>query len=208
MTHPRSSLAIALQDYRGPRPGVALSIAAVALIAAMGLGVVHVIALGRAAARLTESQQTIRALHRYTAALEVWRQMAAGQLEFVAQRRLRDSLAVGLRTELAGLRSSLTDSTDRALVGQVLDDLLRPGDESAVFELGTSGREAMILLVSRQERALFEAASASQRGRVLGAILIALTVIAAGVLIIPMSWVYVRFKRGIPGDVRAVGRSA
>jgi hypothetical protein len=30
------------------------------------------------------------------------------------------------------------------------------------------------------------------------ALLIGLTVIAAGVLIIPMSWVYVRYKRGIP----------
>jgi hypothetical protein len=79
----------------------------------------------------------------------------------------------------------------------VLDDLQRPR-EPAAFELGVSGREAMILLVSRQETALFEAAAASQRARLLGGALIALTVIAAGVLIIPMSWVYVRFKRGMP----------
>lgn len=197
MTQPRSSLALALQDYRGPRPGVALTIAAVALIAAMVLGMVHVIGLGRATARLTESQQTIRALHRYNAALEVWRQMAADRLEFAAQRRLRDSLAVALRTEMTDLRASMSDSTDRTLVTQVLDDLQRPGDTTA-FELGARGREAMILLVSRQERSLFEVAAASQRGRLLGGILIGLTVIAAGVLIIPMSWVYVRFKRGIP----------
>jgi hypothetical protein len=197
MTQPRSSLAIALQDYRGPRPGVALTIAAVALIGAMVLGVVHVIGLGRATSRLTESQQTIRALHRYNAALEVWRQMAADRLEFAAQRRLRDSLAVALRTELNDLRASMSDSTDRTLVSQVLDDLQRPTDSTS-FGLGASGREAMILLVSRQERSLFEAAAASQRGRLFGGILIALTVVAAGVLIIPMSWVYVRFKRGIP----------
>ena len=30
------------------------------------------------------------------------------------------------------------------------------------------------------------------------AVLIALTIVAAGVLIIPMSWVYVRYKRGVP----------
>jgi hypothetical protein len=197
MTQPRSSLALALQDYRGPRPGVALTIAAVALLAAMVLGAVHVVGLGRAATRLRESQQSIRALHRYNAALEVWRQMAVDQLEFTAQRRLRDSLAVALRAELTDLRSSMRDSTDRALVSQVLDDLQRP-KEPAAFELGVPGREAMILLVSRQEAALFEAAAASQRARLLGGALIALTVVAAGVLIIPMSWVYVRFKRGIP----------
>ena len=197
MTQPRSSLALALQDYRGPRPGVALTIAAVALLAAMVLGVVHVVGLGRAAARLRESQQSIRALHRYNAALEVWRQMAVGQLEFAAQQRLRDSLAIALRTDLNDLRASMVDSTDRALVSQVLDDLQRP-KEPAAFELGVSGREAMILLVSRQEAALFEAATASQRARLLGGALIALTVIAAGILIIPMSWMYVRFKRGIP----------
>jgi hypothetical protein len=179
---------------------VALTIAAVALLAAMVLGVVHVVGLGRAAARLQESQQTIRALHRYNAALEVWRQMAVDRLEFTAQQRLRDSLAVALRTELNDLRASMRDSTDRALVSQVLDDLQRPR-EPAAFELGVSGREAMILLVSRQEAALFEAAAASQRARLVGGALIALTVIAAGVLIIPMSWVYVRFKRGIPPGI-------
>jgi hypothetical protein len=166
----------------------------------MVLGVVHVVGLGRAATRLRESQQTIRALHRYNAALEVWRQMAVDQLEFAAQQRLRDSLAVALRAELADLRASMTDSTDRALVSRVLDDLQRPR-EPATFELGVSGREAMILLVSRQETALFDAAAASQRARLLGGGLIALTVVAAGVLIIPMSWVYVRFKRGIPPGV-------
>jgi hypothetical protein len=196
MTQPRSSLALALQDYRGPRPGVALTIAAVALVAAILLGAVHVIGLGRTTARLTQSQQTIRALHRYNAALEVWRQMASERLEFAAQRRLRDSLAVALRLELAELRASMSDSTDRALVSQALGDLQRP--DSATFQLGAAGREAMILLVARQERALFDAAAASQRGRLLGGALIALTVVAAGVLIIPMSWVYVRFKRGIP----------
>lgn len=197
MTQPRSSLAIALQDYRGPRPGVALTIAAVALIAATGLGVVHVVGLGRAATQLRESQQTIRALHRYNVTLEVWRQMAVGQAEFAAQRRLRDSLAVALRTELTGLRATMTDSTDRALVTQVLDDLQRPR-EPISLELGVAGREAMILLVSRQETALFDAAAASQRARVFGGVLIALTIIAAGVLIVPMSWVYLRFKRGVP----------
>lgn len=197
MTQPRSSLAVALQDYRGPRPGVALTVAAVALGAAMVLGIVHLVGLGRSAARLTESQQTIRALHRYNAALEVWRQMAVSRLEFAAQQRLRDSLAVALRTELADLRASMTDSTDRALVSAVLDDLQRPR-EPVSLELGVAGREAMILLVSRQETALFEAAAASQQARVFGGALLALAVVAAGVLIVPMSWVYVRFKRGTP----------
>lgn len=197
MTQPRSSLAIALQDWKGPRPGIALTIAAVALIAAIVVGALHVLALGRSASQLSESQQTARTLNRYTAALEVWRQMAAGEVEFAAQERLRDSIGSSLRSELAGLRDALTDSTDKDLVLQVMQDLRRPA-EGETIEIGRAGREAMILLSARQDSALFEAAAQSQRSQYLGGILIGLTIIAAGVLIIPMSWMYVRYKAGVP----------
>jgi hypothetical protein len=197
MTQPRSSLAIALQDYKGPRPGIALTIAAVALLAAIVVGVWHLIALGGAAAQLRETQQTIRTLNRYNAALEVWRQMASEQQEFAAQERLRDSLGTALRTELAQMQAAMVDSTDRALVGEILGDLQRPEHEGRI-ELGSAGREAMIVLTARQESTLLAAVAGSQRARIVGAVIIALAVLAAGVLIIPMSWLYVRYKQGVP----------
>lgn len=197
MPQPRSSLAMALQDYRGPRPGIALTIAAVALVIAMVVGVFHLLGLGRAAVVLADTQRTIQTLNRYNARLEVWRQMAAGQLEFEAQRRLRDSLAYTLRADLGQLRESLVDSVDRALVGDILADL----DAAATatqLDLGVAGREAIMVLTARQDSTLLQAAADSQRARVVGAVLIALTVLAAVVLIVPISWAYVRFKRGIP----------
>lgn len=197
MTQPRSSLAIALQDYKGIRPGIALTIAAIALIAAIVVGALHILALGRSAAQITEGQQTVRTLNRYNAALEVWRQMAAGEVEFAAQARLRDSIGDALRTELAALRETLADDTDKNLALQIMQDLRQPAEGEGV-DLGTSGREAMILLSARQDSALFEAAVQSQRSQIMGGVLIALTILAAGILIVPMSWMYVRYKAGVP----------
>jgi hypothetical protein len=196
---PRSSLAMALQDYRGPRPGIALTIAAVALLIALVVGVFHLVGLGRSAALLADSQRAIQSLNKYNATLEVWRQMATEDLRFEAQRELRDSLALALRTDLSQVQEELTDSTDRALVGTILADL-DVSPETPQLQLGVAGREAIIVLTARQDSALLEAASTSQRSRVVGAILIALTVVAAAVLIVPMSWAYVQFKRGmLPG---------
>jgi hypothetical protein len=56
----------------------------------------------------------------------------------------------------------------------------------------------MIVLTTRQGSTLLAAAAGSQRARVAGVVFMALSVIAAGVLIIPMSWRYVRYKRGVP----------
>ncbi|HEX9729187.1 MAG TPA: hypothetical protein VGA37_11840 [Gemmatimonadales bacterium] len=197
MTQPRSSLAIALQDYKGIRPGVALTIAAVALIAAILVGLLHVVGLGRAASQVREGQHMVRTLNRYTAALEVWRQMATGEIEFEAQRTLRDSIGEALRGELAALRDGLADSTDKSLVLTVMQDLRRPTG-SDLLDLGVAGREAMIVLASRRDSALFEAAEQSQRAQIVGGVLIALTILAAGILIVPISWVYVRYKAGVP----------
>lgn len=197
---PRSSLAMALQDYRGPRPGIALTIAAAALLVALVVGVFHLMGLGRSAAILADSQRTIQSLNRYNAVLEVWRQMATEDLQFEQQRQLRDSLAYTLRTDLEGVRQALTDSTDRALVSTILADL-DVSPETPQLRLGVAGREAIIVLTARQDSALLTAASESQRSRVVGAVLIALTVVAAAVLIVPMSWAYVRFKRGMPPGV-------
>lgn len=195
MTQPRSSLAIALQDYRGPRPGIALTIAAVALMAAIVVGALHIVNLGRARAQIEEARQTIRTLHLYDATIEVWRQMAADTaMQFDAQRAFRDSVALELRRNLDGLRSELSDPEDRNLVDQIYASL-EPG---ADLDPATAGREPMILLRGRMDSALLDVVAHSQRSQVFAALLIALTVLAAGVLIIPMSWVYVRYKRGVP----------
>jgi hypothetical protein len=188
---------MALQDYRGPRPGIALTLAAAALLLALVVGVFHLIGLGRSASMLAESQRAIQTLNRYNATLEVWRQMATDTLEFEAQRRLRDSLAYALRTDLDRTRQELTDSTDRALVSTILADL-DASAETPQLQLGVAGREAIIVLTARQDSVLLTAAADSQRSRIVGAVLIALTVVAAAVLIVPMSWAYVQFKRGVP----------
>lgn len=195
MTQPRSSLAIALQDYRGPRPGIALTVAALALLAAIVVGAIHIVNLGVARAEIEDARRTIETLHRYDAALEVWRQMAADSaVQFEAQRRLRDSLALELRRDLEGLRSELNDPAERALVDRIYNSL----EPATALEPGSAGREAMILLRGRMDATLLAVVEDSQRAQVLAAVLIALTVLAAGVLIIPMSWVYVRYKQGIP----------
>lgn len=195
MTQPRSSLAIALQDYRGPRPGIALTIAAVALLAAIVVGVVHLVTLGNARNDVQEAQQVIETLHRHDAAIEVWRQMTADTaLEFVAQRQLRDSIAQELRADLGALRTRLSDPDDRQLVDRLYQSL-QPG---AALDPATAGREAMILLRGRMDDALLDVVAKNQRSQIFAALLMGLTVLAAGILIIPMSWVYVRYKRGIP----------
>lgn len=205
MSSPRSSLAIALgQYYTGPvRPGVALTIAAVALLAAMVVGVFHVVTLGQSGLAISSGQRTMRTLNRYNAALEVWRQMASlpeREMQFPAQVALRDSIAAGLRSELTELQATVPDSTDQRLIGQVLGDLATsaPGSVTGRVELGMSGRSAMIVLSARQDSALFRAAANYQRSQFLAAVLIGLTVIASAALIFPISWAYIRYKQGIP----------
>ncbi|MCZ6760379.1 MAG: hypothetical protein O7D29_08425 [Gemmatimonadetes bacterium] len=201
MHKPRSSLAIALQDYTGPRPGVALTIAAVALIAALIVGVVHVITLGRAGTVIEEGQRTIRTLHSYNAALEVWRQFGEGvpEEEMPPQQiRLRDSIALALGRNLRALQEDLSDPIDRDLVATVIAELPVGRGAGDAAGLSQAGRGAMIVLTARQDSALFRAASDYQQSQFLAAAVIILTVIAAGVLIIPMSWLYVRHKRGVP----------
>ena len=92
MTQPRSSLAIALQDYKPPlgiRPGVALTVAAICLLAAVVVGAVHIVRLGQSGAAIDEGRRTVKTLHSYNAALEAWRQMATlpdSELQFMKER--------------------------------------------------------------------------------------------------------------------------
>ena len=201
MTKPRSSLAVALEYYKGPRPGVALTIAAVALIAALIIGVIHVIALGSDRAAISDGQKTASTINRYAAALDVWRQMARSREELSPEwLRVRDSIGISLRVDLQGLRSELVDPTAQLFVDDILEGLRNPstGPEADINMLTAQTSRAMIALTARQDSALFRAVERSQRSQLIGAISTALTLLAAVCLIAPLSWVYLRYKAGVP----------
>jgi hypothetical protein len=202
MPQSRSSFAIAMEDYKaagGLRPGIALTLAAVALIAAIAVGAVHIIDLGKSRESIDERGRTIRAIHSYNAALEVWRKMAVTPTQFPEQTRLRDSISTTLTAQLSALEEQVQDSVDKRLVAQVLEDLRQPSDAEVWGpELGIRGRAAMIVLTARQDSALVRIAAGQGRSQFFAAVFIGLSLLAAGILVVPMSWVYVRFKRGHP----------
>ncbi|MGH2608252.1 MAG: hypothetical protein ACRDHF_04115, partial [Tepidiformaceae bacterium] len=137
--------------------------------------------------------QMVRTLHGYSSAFAVWRGMVAGgeaAVQTPQARRMRDSLRASLTAELQMLRPDLTDSLDQQLVTRVVEGL-RAGEVA----MGEPAEQAMGLLLERQDRALFEAAEAAQRAVLYAAILLALTILAAGMLVVPMAWLYIRYKR-------------
>ncbi|MGH7731127.1 MAG: hypothetical protein ACRENJ_07745 [Candidatus Eiseniibacteriota bacterium] len=197
----RSSFAIALRDYTVIRPGIAVSISAATLVAALVIGVILIGSLGRAAETVRRGGQTAQTLHSYNAALEVWREMAAGGdpgLRRPEAQALRDSIRAALTAQFKELRAEMSDSTDRALVTTVLAGL---ATESV--GIGAEARQAMIVLLARQDAAMFGAAAASQRAVLFAAVLLGLSVLAAGMLVVPMAWLYIRYKRGATIEVRA-----
>ena len=196
----RSSFAIAMKDYTFIRPGIAVSISALTLALALVIGLWLIFSLREAAATVSHGASTVETLHRYSAGLEVWRQMSTStdaayrRPEAIAQ---RDSLGRELRVQLAGLATSMEDDRERDLVQNVLLGLNTDGPAP-----GTQAREAMIVLLARQDSAMFYAAERSQQAVLLSAVLLALTIIAAGMLIVPMAWLYVRYKRGATIEVK------
>ena len=196
----RSSFAIAMKDYTFIRPGIAVTISAATLLAAVIIGVLLIGSLGRAARTVRHGGQTAQTLHRYNAALEVWRGMALGGdsvLQRPEARQLRDSIRTALTENFSALQTDLEDATDSAMVRTILEGLAT-GD----VELTRDARKAMIVLLARQDSAMFDAAATSQRAVLFSAVLLALTVIAAGTLVIPMAWLYVRYKRGAVIEVK------
>ena len=199
---PRSSFAIAMKDYRFIRPGIAVTISAATLVAAFVIGVTLIGSLQRASAAVRAGALTSQRLHRYNAGVEVWREMSTSRNpayrrpEVIAQ---RDSIGRALRAQLTdlSLSPSLPDTSDRQLVRNVLATLTSAGGQ-----VGVSARQAMIVLLAHQDAALFDAAEAAQRCVVLAAVLLALTVLAAGMLVVPMAWLYVRYKRGVAIEVK------
>ena len=198
----RSSFAIAMKDYTFIRPGVAVTISAATLSLALIIGLWLIFSLKDAATTVTRGAKTVETLHRYNAGLEVWRQMATGtdaayqRPEAIAQ---RDSIGRELRVQLSGLANTMNDARERDLVQNVLLALTgaTPGSREAL-----DARSAMIVLLAKQDSAMFHAAQASQQAVLLSAILLALTIVAAGTLIVPMAWLYVRYKRGATIEVK------
>jgi hypothetical protein len=109
----------------------------------------------------------------------------------------RDSLGRQLRVQLAGLANSMEDEHERELVQNVLLGLTSTGTDA-----GTQARQAMIVLLAKQDAAMFKAAQASQQAVLLSAVLLGLTIIAAGMLILPMAFLYIRYKRGATIEVK------
>jgi hypothetical protein len=91
----------------------------------------------------------------------------------------------------------MDDERERNLVQNVLGGLTSTGVGAS-----TEARQSMIVLLARQDSAMFHAAQASQQAVLLSAVLLALTIIAAGMLIVPMAWLYVRHKRGATIEVK------
>jgi hypothetical protein len=189
-----------MKDYTFIRPGVAVTLSALTLALALVIGLWLIFSLREAAATVTHGAKTVETLHRYSAGLEVWRQMSTAtdaayrRPEAIAQ---RDSLGRALRVQLAALANATEDDRERDLVQNVLLGLTSGGPSA-----GTQAREAMIVLLAKEDSAMFQAAHASQQAVLLSAVLLGLTIIAAGMLIVPMAWLYVRHKRGAAIEVK------
>ncbi|HMA44654.1 MAG TPA: hypothetical protein VKO86_11585 [Gemmatimonadales bacterium] len=192
---PRSSFAIAMKDYTIIRPGIAVTITAATLVAALIIGVMLIKSLASASATVNRGATASEALHRLNAKYEVWRTMATGG--DTTYRAQADSIRSSLQADLSSFDKSLASEQERGFVQQIMEGLNNT-DAPAT----KSAREAMIVLLAHQDAALFDAARTSQRGVVFAAVLLALTILAAGMLIVPMAWLYVRYKRGSTIEVK------
>jgi len=194
---------MAMKDYTFIRPGIAVTISAVTLALALVIGLWLIASLREAAATASHGAITVQTLHKYNAGFEVWRQMSTGteagyrRPEAIAQ---RDSIGRELRVELSGLANTMNDSHERDLVQNVLLGLTSTSTTGS--REAQEVREAMMVLLAKQDSAIFHAAKASQQAVLLSAVLLALTIIAAGLLIVPMAFLYVRHKRGATIEVK------
>jgi hypothetical protein len=197
---PRSSFAIAMKDYTLIRPGIAVTISAITLVAALVIGVLLIRSLTRASTAVNRGASISQSLHRFNAQYEVWRSMAVStepQFQEPGAIAQRDSIRDRLHAALSQFVGTLESDQERGLVQQVLEGLALTD-----LQTTTKARQAMIVLLAHQDDALFDAAKTSQQGVVFAAVLLALTILAAGMLIIPMAWLYVRYKRGAMIEVK------
>jgi hypothetical protein len=191
---------MAMKDYTFIRPGIAVTVSAVTLVVALFFGLDLIRSLKRAAVTVQQGAQTTQTLHRYNAGLEVWHQMMAStdpayrRTEALAQ---RDSIREALRKQLATLGKVMEKPEDRELAYTV-----QAGLSSVDAAVATQARQAMVVLLARQDAAMFDAAATAQRGVLLAAVLLALTILAAGMMVVPMAWLYIRYKRGATIEVK------
>lgn len=189
-----------MKDYTFIRPGIAVTISAVTLALALVIGLGLIVSLRDAAQTVARGARTSQTLHRYNAGLEVWREMATNadpryrRPEAEAQ---RDSIGRSLRAQLTDLGGAIGNDDDRQRVQIVLAGVTSTGTGA-----GIDARQAMIVLLAKQDSAMFQAAAKSQQAVLLASVLLALTIIAAGTLIVPMAWLYVRYKRGATIEVK------
>ena len=201
MSVPRSSFAMAMKDYTFIRPGLAVTISAITLLAALIFGLFLIRSLRRATDAVDNSARTSEVLHKYNAKWEVYLGLATGtgpeykRPEVIAQ---RDSLRVDLQNALhrLGARSTTTED-ERGLIAQVLLGLTTTQADTV-----KQARQALVVLLANQDNKLFDAAEESHQGVVLAAVLLALTILAASVMLVPMAWLYLRFKRGTMIEVK------
>src|SRR5260370_19260276 len=169
----RSSFAVAMKDYTLIRPGIAVTISADTLTVSLVIGLWLIFSISEAADTVSRGARTAESVHRYNAGLEVGRQMATGthpgfrRVEAVAQ---RDSLGRRLRVQLADLANDMSDEHERQLVQTVLRGLTSVSTRAA-----TGARQALIVLLSTPDSAMFRASQRSQQAVLLSAVLLALT---------------------------------
>ena len=191
---PRSSFAVAIKDYTFVRPGIAVSISALCLVAALVVGGILIGSLRRASAMVEYARKSAFTLHDYNAALNTWHQLVTSEdpeLQKPESRSLRDSIRTALTAQLNQMAASTGDTTQKNLIATVVRGL-----QSMNVGLDDAARQSMIVMLSRQDDAMFQAIASSQRAVLLSAVLIALTIIAAGSMVVPMAWLYIRFKQG------------
>jgi hypothetical protein len=193
-SNPRSSFAVAMKDYTFVRPGIAVSISALCLVAALVVGGILIGSLRRASAMVEYARKSAFTLHDYNAALDTWHQLVTSEdpeLQKPESRALRDSIRTALTAQLNQIAASTGDTTQKNLIATVVRGL-----QSMNVGLDDAARQSMIVMLARQDDAMFQAIASSQRAVLLSALLIALTIIAAGSMVVPMAWLYIRFKQG------------
>lgn len=191
---PRSSFAIAMKDYTFVRPGVAVTISALCLVAALVVGGILIGSLRRASSMVEYARKSAFTLHDYSAALDTWHQLVTTEdpeLQKPESRALRDSIRTALTAQLNQMAASTGDTTQKNLIATVVRGL-----QSMNVGLDEAARQSMIVMLSRQDDAMFQAIATSQKAVLLSAALIALTIVAAGSMVVPMAWLYIRFKQG------------
>jgi len=191
---PRSSFAVAMKDYTIVRPGIAVTISALCLVAALVVGGILIGSLRRASAMVDYARKSAFTLHDYNAALDTWHQLVTSEdpeLQKPQSRALRDSIRTALMGQLNQMAASTGDTSQKNLIATVVRGL-----QSMNAGLDDAARQSMIVMLARQDAAMFQAIASSQRAVLLSALLIGFTIIAAGSMVVPMAWLYIRFKEG------------